>query len=344
MTLYISVDFLCHMFFYKRENKTSFNVWPCFVDALSSLLIIFIFIVMGFLVSQIYLSKELNNSDSCLKNLRENLSVMYNHINDINVKNIELEKILKLKIGKILELENMLKTSEEFSSKIQSENIDLNEQLSKLSENIKSLNYLLETEKKKSIESEEKIKFEMNNIISSKVAELEKLRDELRSLKSQIPQQILQNPELLKYRSEFFATLQNLIGDRSDIRTVGDRFVFQSEVLFAQGSDKLEAKGKEVLKKLAFVLKEIELKMPPYFNWVLMVDGHSDKIPIHNDKFSSNWDLSSARAVRVVKYLIKQGISPHHLSSAGFAEYFPITTDPSKMAKNRRIELRLDQR
>ena len=152
--------------------------------------------------------------------------------------------------------------------------------------------------------------------------------------------------ELARYRSEFFGRLREIIGDRPDIRIVGDRFVFQSEVLFAQGSAELGEPAKKHLDPVITALKEISAKIPPDINWVLRVDGHTDKRPISNDEFRSNWELSTARAISVVKYAIAQGIPANHVAAAGFADKQPLDagTGDDAYRRNRRIELKLTER
>jgi chemotaxis protein MotB len=152
--------------------------------------------------------------------------------------------------------------------------------------------------------------------------------------------------ELARYRSEFFGRLREIIGDRPDIRIVGDRFVFQSEVLFPQGSADLAAPAKKQLDPVIAALKEISAKIPPEINWVLRIDGHTDRRPISNDKFASNWELSTARAISVVRYAITQGIPENHIAAAGFADKQPLDPAESEEAygRNRRIELKLTER
>ncbi len=152
--------------------------------------------------------------------------------------------------------------------------------------------------------------------------------------------------ELARYRSEFFGRLREIIGDRPDIRIVGDRFVFQSEVLFPQGSADLAAPAKKQLDPVIAALKEISAKIPHEINWVLRIDGHTDRRPISNDKFASNWELSTARAISVVRYAITQGIPENHIAAAGFADKQPLDPAESEEAygRNRRIELKLTER
>ena len=152
--------------------------------------------------------------------------------------------------------------------------------------------------------------------------------------------------ELARYRSEFFGRLREVLGARKDVRIVGDRFVFQSEVLFETGSAELGGAGQQQLSDLARALIEIAVRIPKNLPWVLRVDGHTDRIPIHTPEFPSNWELSTARAISVVRFLIEQGISADHLAATGFGEFQPLDPGSTEEAlrRNRRIELKLTQR
>lgn len=152
--------------------------------------------------------------------------------------------------------------------------------------------------------------------------------------------------ELARYRSEFFGRLREVLGNRSDIRIVGDRFVFQSEVLFASGAAELNPAGGQQLVQLARTLIQISRDIPGELDWVLRVDGHTDERPIHTALFPSNWELSSARSTSVVKFLIEQGIPPNRLVAAGFGQYQPLDNGNDEIAfrRNRRIEFKLTQR
>jgi chemotaxis protein MotB len=152
--------------------------------------------------------------------------------------------------------------------------------------------------------------------------------------------------ELARYRSEFFGRLREVLGTRKDVRIVGDRFVFQSEVLFETGSADLGGAGQQQLGDLAQALIEIAVRIPKNLPWVLRVDGHTDRIPIHTPEFPSNWELSTARAISVVRFLIEQGISADHLAATGFGEFQPLDPGSTEEAlrRNRRIELKLTQR
>jgi chemotaxis protein MotB len=149
--------------------------------------------------------------------------------------------------------------------------------------------------------------------------------------------------ELARYRSEFFGRLRELLGDRRDIRVVGDRFVFQSEVLFASGSAELGQQGERTIRQLAGTLKDIMANIPNDIDWILRVDGHTDRRPIDTARFPSNWELSTARAVEVVKFLIDENIPARRLAATGFGEYQPLDGGEDEIAyrRNRRIEFKL---
>jgi len=152
--------------------------------------------------------------------------------------------------------------------------------------------------------------------------------------------------ELARYRSEFFGRLREILGDRPDIRIVGDRFVFQSEVLFAPGRAELGDDAKKELAPVTAALKDISAKIPPEINWILRIDGHTDRRPINNSQFASNWELSTARAISVVRFAIEEGVPAARLAAAGFADKQPLDPRSAEDAyrRNRRIELKLTER
>jgi len=152
--------------------------------------------------------------------------------------------------------------------------------------------------------------------------------------------------ELQRYRSEFFGRLRDILGTRPGIRIVGDRFVFQSEVLFQSGSAELEIEGRRQLRRVAITLLEISREIPQEVDWILRIDGHTDNLPISTNEFPSNWDLSTARALSVLNFVIDQGIPPNRLAATGFGQYQPIDNTNSVLgrSRNRRIELKFDQR
>jgi chemotaxis protein MotB len=201
----------------------------------------------------------------------------------------------------------------------------LNRQLAALRQQIGALNAALEASEARNLEAE------------TQIADLGKRLNAALATKVQ---------ELARYRSEFFGRLREVLGDNPNIRIVGDRFVFQSEVLFPSASAALEPGGREQIQRLADTLKEIAEKIPPDLDWVLRVDGHTDRRPISTAAYPSNWELSSARAIEVVKTLIAEGIPPDRLVAAGFGEYQPIAAgeSPAAFSRNRRIEFKLTER
>ena len=171
----------------------------------------------------------------------------------------------------------------------------------------------------------------------------EKIRDLGDRLNIELARQV---NELERYRSEFFGRLRKIIGDNPLIRIEGDRFLLQSELLFASGTAELGEEGKKQLQQVAKVLLELIPSIPDDLQWILRVDGHTDKIPIHSAKFASNWELSMARAVSVVRYLAEQGIPEQRMAAAGFSKFHPIDPADNEEAyrKNRRIEIKLTSR
>jgi chemotaxis protein MotB len=152
--------------------------------------------------------------------------------------------------------------------------------------------------------------------------------------------------ELARYRSNFFGKLREILGNRDDIVIVGDRFVVPSELLFPSGSADLQPAGKLQLDRLAQTLREVVAEIPSDIDWVLRIDGHTDKRPISTARFPSNWELSSARAIAIVKHLVTAGIPARHLAANGFGEFHPLDPGDSEaaLARNRRIEIQLTNR
>jgi chemotaxis protein MotB len=187
--------------------------------------------------------------------------------------------------------------------------------------------------------------------LRSELAASEQNRSEAQSREAGLTAQLnlalaAQVEELRKYRSDFFGKLRAVLAGRPGIAIVGDRFVFQSEVLFGIGSAELTPAGVAQMTDLASTLRDIAEKIPADLNWVLRVDGHTDAAPVHNARFASNWELSAARAIAVVKFLVAHGIPASHLAATGFGENQPVDTagTPDANAKNRRIEIRLTDR
>lgn len=237
----------------------------------------------------------------------------------------QLEEELKALMVKTKAGEADLTSEREISAAAKAQLAMLNRQLAELRIQIAALNEALEASEARDIEQKAQI-FDLGKRLNAALA--------------------AKVQELARYRSEFFGRLRDVLGDRKDIRIVGDRFVFQSELLFASGSAQLGQGGREQMAALARTLRDIAKSIPGEINWVLRVDGHTDKEPIHTVMFPSNWELSTARATSVVRFLQSQGIPPERLAATGFGEYQPLDAGESPQAyrRNRRIELKFDQR
>lgn len=323
------------MFFTRQRNPTRLDVWPVFVDALSTVLMAIVFVLMIFFVSQVLLVETINTKDSEVANLYTQLQILEKNLEEAKKEQAESqEKITNLKeiIRNLnIQIETLtkdlsLEQSQHAEQRTTNERIKAD--LEKLEERLKQLQDLLNQEQ---VES------------SKKTEDIKRLQLSLQALEAE--QTKYQNSiRVGQFRSQFFDQLQKILGDRSDVRVVDDRFVFQSEVLFDVASAELGEEGKKQLDELIKALKEIGSKIPADIHWILRVDGHTDKRPIKNSQFPSNWELSSARAIAVVQYMIKKGINGRHLVAAGFGEFQPLSTDETVLDRNRRIEFKLDQR
>ena len=360
-----------------RRGRGNINIWPGFVDALASLLLVIIFILLVFVLTQFYLGQVLSGRDQTIVKLSKQLSELTDMLDVERQSNAEL----KVNIGRLTE-ELAASTSERDTLTAQaSQNAADRQQVAMLQNDVDALKALkAELEKKvadlgaQAAEAQGQLAAEKDISESARAQaallnqQLEALKDEIAKLNQALDASEAQNKseqvqiadlgqrlnaalaskvqELERYRSEFFGRLRQIIGDRPGIKIEGDRFIFQSELLFASGSSELGDAGKASLADLAKTLLDVTKQIPPDINWVLRIDGHTDRVPINTILFASNWELSTARAVTVVKYLIAQGLPAEHLAAAGFGEFQPIDkgNTPDALAKNRRIEIRLDQR
>ena len=309
----------------RRGYRTELNVWPGWVDGLSSLIIVVIFVLMVFVIAQAFLQQQLAGKDRTLLELNRRVA----ELNQMLGKERDTATTLKTQIATVTAdlsavtagRDKVTDTANASAAQVQA----LSQQIADLTAELQKLNDALGEANAKAVEQ------------TTTIAELtQKLNIALTSKVT----------ELARYRSEFFGRLREVLGDRADIRIVGDRFVFQSEVLFPSASATLQDSGKDQLKKLAQTLIEIGKTIPDNVNWVLRVDGHTDKKSIHTAEFPSNWELSTARATAVLQYLIEQGVPASRLAAGGFAEFQPVDngTDDAALAHNRRIELKFDQR
>jgi chemotaxis protein MotB len=309
----------------RRQRRPGIDIWPGFVDALSQLVMIIVFVLLVFTAGQFYLTDALSGRDAALKQLTAQLNQLTDVLNLEKSSNADLKLNLS-KLNGDLQQTQAQRDAAQQESGAKSTTIDqLNQQILALRDQLAQIAAALDA-------SEAKTKADQLQI-----ADLGNRLNQALATKVE---------ELARYRSEFFGRLRQVLGNRPDIRIVGDRFVFQSEVLFDLGSAELTPGAQKQLIPVAQALKEISAKIPPDIDWVLRVDGHTDKRPINTPQYPSNWELSSARAQSVVRFLIDQGIPPNRLAAAGFGEYQPIDPGTSEDAyrKNRRIELKLTER
>jgi len=336
-----------------RRSESPFNYWPGFVDALSTLVLSIIFLLTVFLVVQFFLSQEVTGKDKALEELNAKIA----QLNDM----LSLEKLGKISLDdQVAQLKAGLASSESERDRVKGLYEGLASAGNDAAGRTAELNKALESEKSVTARALAQIEV-LNQQISAlrrQLAALEEALDasEKRDKESQsriadlgqrlnvaLAQRV---QELSRYRSEFFGRLRAILGNRPDIRIVGDRFVFQSEVFFDTGQATLLPEGRAELDKVAGALLDLDKQIPSEIAWVLRVDGHTDVRPINSPIFKSNWELSSARAISVVQYLISLGVPAQRLVAAGFAEFQPLDTGTTEDAyrRNRRIELKLTER
>ena len=416
-----------------RRARSTMNIWPGFVDALATLLMVIIFLLMIFVVAQFYLNDALIGRDKALDKLNQQVSELAellslerrasrdlrNNVAQISAElqsslaerdslssqlnallgirdNLETAQAELAKIEKEREslageraaltgeLEETYKRLEEANKTISVDKETIEVQLAKLAElqqDIVALQALRDElservaaatrkaeSKAKSLSEEQKISQAAGAQVALLNRQLAALRRQVATLNEALEASEARDKEaqvkianlgqrlnaalaskvqeLARYRSEFFGRLRKVLGNRRDIQIVGDRFVFQSEVLFASGSDILAPVGKLQMAKLGETLKKITATIPSDINWILRVDGHTDRVPIRTKRYPSNWELSAARAISVVKFLTTLGIPANRFAAAGFGEFQPLDVRNDEFAyrRNRRIELKLDQR
>ena len=350
-----------------RKNLYEINYWPGFVDVLGTLLIVTIFTVLISTITQIYFNDqlevkrgEISNLDDEIKNLIEQLGGETKNKEAIEKKFLKLESQFENLKGEKNTLKESLSKTQYILKMKNKELSDLVKERSNLLENIQKGNEKLETLSFENKKYEVDI-FEMKRNIeklNNRLSELSSLliaaeeKDKANKVKVENLGKKLNRAlagklqEISKYQSEFFKKIREVLGDREDIIISGDRFIFPSEIFFESGSDYIQETGRQKLFNIAISLKEISEKIPNKIDWILRIDGHTDKVPINNEKFKSNWHLSSSRAINIVKFFIEQGIPPNRLVAAGFGEYSPLALDQSEKAyeKNRRIEIKLTTR
>lgn len=363
----------------RRRRATDF--WPGFVDALAALLMVLVFLLLVFTVGQFALADAISGRDKALTQLnaelaelaralsmertakasaesradelsaslastreeRDQLSLNLGQTSEalqgaqseaaklaadlaaLNELKAQLEAEIAARLIALDETRNELAAKTELSDRSLAQVELLNRQLSALREQLDALNQALASAKAEAETKDQKIE------------------DLGRELNLALAQRV---QELARYRSEFFGRLREVLGARSDIEIVGDRFVLPSGLLFPSASDELSEEGLLQLGHLAETIKQIQREIPADLDWVLRIDGHTDRLPISTARYPSNWELSSARAIAIVKYLIAQGIPAQRLSANGFGEHRPLDRGSSEqaLARNRRIEIQLTNR
>jgi chemotaxis protein MotB len=333
----------------RRGRGGQINYWPGFVDALSTLLLAIIFLISVFTVGQFFLSRELSGRDTVLDRLNRQISELTDllSLERSNRRNIEesvtsLQTTLRANEAERARLQALLDTggavqaqARELNAQIETERQTTGRALSQ----VEILNQQIAAMRRQLAALEEALSASENRDKESQ-ARIADLGSRLNVALAQRVQ------ELARYRSDFFGRLRQILGTRPDVRIVGDRFVFQSEVLFPAGQANLRPEASGEIDRIASALVELERQVPPDIPWVIRVDGHTDQRPIATSQFPSNWALSSARAIAVVQALVARGVQPQHLVAAGFGEFQPLdngTTDEA-YARNRRIELKLTER
>ena len=327
-----------------RGRERTVDYWPGFVDALATLLLVFVFLLSVFMLAQFFLSQEISGKENVLnrltaqiRQLSEILALERANTGSLEEQIAALRSSLRSAEGErdrlrgagggvdVKALASELDAERNLSQQQISQIALLNQQISALRRQLAAIEDALEASEKTNRESQ------------SKIADLGQ------RLNVALAQRV---QELQRYRSEFFGRLREILGNRPEIRVVGDRFVFQSEVFFDRGSAALRNEARPELDKLAAALLDLEAKIPRDIPWVLRVDGHTDTRPIATAQFPSNWELSAARAISVVQYLISRGLKPDRLVAAGFGEFQPLDTGTTDEAfsRNRRIELKLTER
>jgi chemotaxis protein MotB len=336
----------------RRSNEYG-EFWPGYVDVMSTLLLVFVFLLSLFMLAQYFVSQEAGRKDTALGRL--------------NLQIAELTSLLSLEKGKSRALEDELAAIQATLAATRAENARLSglsglgeERAGAAEARVTALSKELEGQKEISNEALAKVDLlnqqllalrrqiaALNEALAAAEAKDKDSQARITDLGARLNVVLArQVQELQRYRSDFFGRLRELLKDRRDIRIVGDRFIFQSEVLFPSGQATLTPEGLAAIDQLASAIVELERQIPSEIGWALQVDGHTDARPIASPAFPSNWELASARAMSVVKYLISRGVPPDRLVAASYGEFAPLEEGTSEevLRRNRRIELKLTNR
>ena len=373
------------------RNRPGDFTWPGFVDALASLLMVFVFVLMVFVLIQANLAYRLSGQDASLSALRQEIA----QLGELLSLEREAGALLSADLARtsaqlaIAEEQNNSLTAqlEQLTRQLASESADkgrlqadldaekaaladlqarslastkaFEEQLSQTSQRLAAQTQSLSQQTRRADTASAEVA-RLTTAMESLRSELSRLRALLADREKQAEKDkiaianlgkalnsALANKvqELRRFRSEFFGRLRDVLEGRSDVKIVGDRFVFQSEVLFAPGQASIGEEGQKQLAQIAAALTEIIREIPEDIPWILQIDGHTDDVPV-SGVYADNWDLSTERALSVVRFMIREGVPASRLSASGYGEFQPIATGNSveDRQKNRRIELKLTQR
>lgn len=354
-----------------RWRPGATNIWPGFVDALSSLLLVIIFLLSMFALAQFFLSQALSGRDEALIKLRSQVL----ELGDLLALEREANADLRSNIRQLsASLQSANLTREELQARVEDLEAQVSAAQARVGATGKDVDEIVRDLRSRYAESQQELTSERERTRAAR-SEVERLNAQLATLRAQLAslqealeaseakdkeqQAVIVNlgkrlnaalaskvEELARYRSEFFGRLREVLGNRDDIRIVGDRFIFQSEIFFGSGTASVGPEGRRELTKLANTLLDVAETIPDDVNWLLQVEGHTDPIPISTPQFPSNWELSTARALSVVHFLQAAGIPPERLAAAGYGPFHPIVEGRDREAnrRNRRIEIKLTQR
>jgi len=337
----------------RKARHRPLDIWPGYVDALSTMLMMVALVLVIMMAAQFALSNALVTREvqmtelaQQMQKLNEALLQEKSHTAQLSGIKAELESQMKKAREDVAAAEARSAESQSKLNGLLGERDEARRNLDAATRETSAVKLQLADFVKQVEDLNKKLALLTADLASAKssIADKEiKIKDLDAKLKKKMLEKV---EELSEYRSEFFGRLKKALGNRSDIKVVGDRFVFQSEVFFSSASSDLQESGKEQLKKLAETLKEIAATIPKDINWILSVVGHTDKLPINSPQFRSNWELSAARAISVVKFLVEQGIPPQRLSATGYGEYQQIDpgNDEAALSRNRRIEIKFNQK
>jgi chemotaxis protein MotB len=335
-----------------RRRDSGMNYWPGFVDALSTLVLSVIFLLTVFMVAQFFLTQDIAGKDTALQRLNAQISRLSQLLSLEQTGKTDLE-------AQVAQLRASLSAAQDERDRLRGATAapapggDQNQ--------VNSLNSQIDVQKEATARALAQIE-NLDQQIKALRSQISALQEALGSSESKNKDSQIQIAdlgqrlnvalaqrvqELTRYRSDFFGKLREILGNRPDIRVVGDRFVFQSELFFDSGTASLRPEGTAELDKVASAVLDLQKQIPPEINWVLRVDGHTDTRPLGAaSQFKSNWELSAARAISVVQYLITKGVPPQRLVAAGFGEFQPIDGGNTEDAyrRNRRIEFKLTER